>query len=105
MEPGRIDRELQVIVNPRAQCRVDRRDESGVADLRVEQDLRTKLFDHLDLDVEAQVGGVGRPGNMDVLGTDADRGLAAVTAVDAMGDRLRQADAESRRLGPYLATV
>src|SRR5712672_433713 len=103
MEAGGVHRQLQAIMNPRAQCRVDRRDESGVADPRVEQDLRTELFDDLDLDVEAQVGRVCRTGDMDVLGTNADRGLAAVTAVDAMGDRLRQADAKSRRLGPYLA--
>jgi len=57
---GQDDRELQVIVNPRAQCRSTDATESELP-TACRAGSPTKLFDHLDLDVEAQVGRVGGP--------------------------------------------
>jgi hypothetical protein len=61
-----------------------------LADPRIEHDLRAELFDHLDLRVEAEIGGIGRPCQVDVLGPDAQGGVGAAAAVGAAGDLLRE---------------
>src|SRR5262249_51637125 len=83
-----------------ARGRLDAGHEQGVADPGVEQDLGTQLLDHLDAAVEAVVGGVGRPGDMDVLGADAERGLTAELGARTGRDLGRQDDLEARRLAP-----